>query len=36
VWTGNDSENAPMLAVNRTLGYRPSHVRVMHVKRLTT
>ena len=23
IWTNNDSENAPMLAINRRLGYRP-------------
>jgi GNAT superfamily N-acetyltransferase len=34
LWTGNDSENAPMLALNRSLGYEPAHVRYMHVKRL--
>ncbi|HEY7471447.1 MAG TPA: GNAT family N-acetyltransferase [Gemmatimonadota bacterium] len=33
IWTGNDGENAPMLAINRKLGYREEHVRVMHVKR---
>ena len=26
--TENDAENAPMLAVNRRLGYRPTHTRV--------
>lgn len=34
LWTGNDSENAPMLALNRSLGYEPAHVRYMHVKQL--
>jgi GNAT superfamily N-acetyltransferase len=34
LWTGNDSENAPMLALNRSLGYEPAHVRYMHVRRL--
>lgn len=34
LWTGNDSENAPMLALNRSLGYEPAHVRYMHVKEL--
>jgi GNAT superfamily N-acetyltransferase len=23
MWTNNDSENAPMLAINRKLGYQP-------------
>jgi GNAT superfamily N-acetyltransferase len=34
IWTANDSENAPMLAINRTLGYRPAHERRKVVKRL--
>jgi GNAT superfamily N-acetyltransferase len=34
VWTGNDEENAPMLAVNRSLGYRVTHTRSKHVRRL--
>ena len=34
IWTGNDSENAPMLAINRKLGYQPAGVRRKHVKRL--
>lgn len=32
VWTGNDAENAPMLAINRKLGFRVSHERRGHVK----
>lgn len=34
IWTGNDSENAPMLAINAKLGYEPSRVRRKHVKHL--
>ncbi|HEU0337225.1 MAG TPA: GNAT family N-acetyltransferase [Gaiellaceae bacterium] len=34
VWTGNDEENAPMLSVNRGLGYRITHTRSKHVRRL--
>jgi GNAT superfamily N-acetyltransferase len=34
IWTGNDSENAPMLAVNHKLGYEPAGARRKHVKRL--
>jgi GNAT superfamily N-acetyltransferase len=34
VWTGNDEENAPMLAVNRRLGYRVLHARSKHVREL--
>ena len=34
IWTGNDSENTPMLAINRKLGYEPAGVRRKHVKRL--
>lgn len=34
VWTGNDGENAPMLAVNRRLGYRVQHARSKHVRDL--
>jgi GNAT superfamily N-acetyltransferase len=34
IWTGNDAENAPMLAVNRWLGYRVTHVRAKHVRAL--
>jgi GNAT superfamily N-acetyltransferase len=34
IWTGNDSENAPMLAINRKLGYEPAGARRKHVKRL--
>ncbi len=34
IWTGNDSENAPMLAINARLGYTPAGVRRKHVKRL--
>lgn len=36
IWTGNDSENAPMLAVNRKLGYVPAHERTRVVKRFAT
>jgi GNAT superfamily N-acetyltransferase len=32
LWTGNDAENAPMLAVNRALGYRVMHARAKHVR----
>ncbi|WP_030907819.1 GNAT family N-acetyltransferase [Streptomyces sp. NRRL F-5126] len=32
--TGNDAENAPMLAVNRRLGYRVSATELRHVKAL--
>jgi GNAT superfamily N-acetyltransferase len=35
VWTGNDAENAPMLAINAKLGYEPAGVRRKHVKPLT-
>lgn len=35
VWTGNDEENAPMLAVNRNLGYRVTHIRSKHVHELS-
>ena len=31
--TGNDSENAAMLAVNRKLGYRPAHRRIELARR---
>ncbi len=34
IWTGNDSENAPMLAINAKLGYEPARVRRKHVKSL--
>ncbi len=34
IWTGNDSENAPMLAINRKLGYQPAGSRRKHVKTL--
>jgi RimJ/RimL family protein N-acetyltransferase len=34
IWTGNDSENAPMLAINRKLGYQPAGSRRKHVKPL--
>lgn len=34
VWTGNDAENAPMLAINRGLGYRQAGLRQRHVKRV--
>lgn len=34
IWTGNDSENAPMLAINAKLGYVPAGVRRKHVKPL--
>ena len=34
IWTGNDGENAPMLAVNRRLGYRVQHARSKHVREL--
>ena len=34
IWTGNDSENAPMLAINHKLGYEPAGARRKHVKRL--
>jgi GNAT superfamily N-acetyltransferase len=34
IWTGNDAENAPMLAVNRALGYRVMHARAKHVRAL--
>jgi GNAT superfamily N-acetyltransferase len=34
IWTANDSENSPMLAVNRKLGYRPAHERRKVVKGL--
>jgi GNAT superfamily N-acetyltransferase len=34
VWTGNDSENAPMLAINHKLGYEPAGARRKHVKPL--
>lgn len=36
IWTGNDAENAPMLAINAKLGYVPAGVRRKHVKTLTT
>jgi GNAT superfamily N-acetyltransferase len=36
IWTGNDSENAPMLAINHKLGYEPAGARRKHVKRLAT
>jgi GNAT superfamily N-acetyltransferase len=34
IWTGNDSENAPMLAINHKLGYQPAGSRRKHVKKL--
>ena len=34
IWTGNDAENAPMLAVNHRLGYRITHARAKHVRAL--
>jgi GNAT superfamily N-acetyltransferase len=34
IWTGNDSENAPMLAINAKLGYAPAAARRKHVKTL--
>ena len=34
IWTGNDSENAPMLAINARLGYEPAGERRKHVKQL--
>jgi GNAT superfamily N-acetyltransferase len=34
IWTGNDSENAPMLAINAKLGYEPAGARRKHVKKL--
>jgi GNAT superfamily N-acetyltransferase len=34
IWTGNDSENAPMLAINAKLGYEPAGIRRKHVKAL--
>jgi len=34
IWTGNDAENTPMLAINAKLGYEPAGVRRKHVKRL--
>jgi GNAT superfamily N-acetyltransferase len=34
VWTGNDADNAPMLAINRRLGYRVAGARRKHVKRV--
>jgi GNAT superfamily N-acetyltransferase len=34
VWTGNDADNAPMLAVNRGLGYAVDHTRAKHVRAL--
>jgi GNAT superfamily N-acetyltransferase len=34
IWTGNDAENAPMLAINRRLGYRVVHERVQHMRAL--
>jgi GNAT superfamily N-acetyltransferase len=34
IWTGNDAENAPMLAVNRRLGYTVTHARAKHVRAL--
>ena len=34
VYTGNDSENAPMLHINRGLGYRPRPGFVTYVKRV--
>ena len=36
IWTGNDSENAPMLAINHKLGYEPAGARRKHVKRLAS
>jgi GNAT superfamily N-acetyltransferase len=35
IWTANDSENAPMLAINGKLGYRPAHERRKVVKPLS-
>ncbi len=35
VWTGNDADNAAMLAINRSLGYRPAGLRRRHLKRLS-
>jgi GNAT superfamily N-acetyltransferase len=35
IWTANDETNAPMLAVNRRLGYRPSGRDVEAVRELT-
>jgi GNAT superfamily N-acetyltransferase len=35
IWTGNDSENAPMLAINARLGYQPAGARRKHVKPLS-
>ena len=32
IYTGNDSENAPMLALNRSLGYEVQHRRVFFAK----
>jgi GNAT superfamily N-acetyltransferase len=34
IWTANDSENAPMLAINARLGYEPAGARRKHVKAL--
>lgn len=34
IWTGNDEENAPMLAINRRLGYRVVHIRVQYARAL--
>ena len=34
LWTGTDSANAAMLAVNRRLGDVPAHVRTLHVRSL--
>ncbi len=36
IWTGNDSENAPMLAINHKLGYEPAGARRKHVKTLSS
>jgi len=36
VYTDNDSENAPMLHINETLGYRLCPGFVQHLKRVTT
>jgi len=36
VYTDNDSENAPMLHINETLGYRLRPGFVQHLKRVTT